>query len=123
MSDIIPPFIKVYTTAIEARVRFEGSTGDQLFLPASLGKSVDMGGGSVPDGFVVLSILNKGVKSADDTITPPTLSFGAKLSKMIGDGNNPLKIGVGVDPDTPIATGDDLVIPRFTRFNTNTSWR
>ena len=123
MSDIIPSFIKVYTLGLSNRVRFEGSTGDKVYLPATLSKSVEIGGGDVPEGYVVLSVLGKGVKSTDDSVSPPMRYFGTKLSKITEDGNSPLEIGVGSNPDAPITTGLDLVIPRFTRFSTNTSWK
>lgn len=120
MADLVPSFIKVYTTSLSANIRASSAAGPNVFTPLVVNKFVDQDGGSIPNGYVVLSVLSKGVSSDEDVLKQPFVLMGSTATKNVPP-LTPLQIGVGVTG--VVVEGSALSIPRYTRFGTSTIWK
>jgi len=114
---MVPDFIKKISVTTQADVFAFSGRSSKSFAPVEARKFVDVGGQDPGAGNVVLAILSKGVKSADDSIQAPALYLGSTAFVSVEE-PVPLQIGVGGGQVETV----DVEVPRFTRFTDNAKW-
>jgi hypothetical protein len=119
MSDLVPSFIVSYTTTSTATVTAFSGGGDKRFVSSNITKSVGLGTEAPAQGWAVVSILTKGVKSLNDQEAGFITGLGSFATVLVEDRANPLKLAVG---STGVSVSEGVTVPRYTRFGGSASW-
>lgn len=119
MADLVPSFIVSYTTTSTATITAFSGGGSKMFVPTKITKNVELEAEPPAQGWAVVSILSKGVKSLNNQEASLTTQLGSSAYVLVEDRANALKIAVG---STGATISEGVSVPRFTRFGGSASW-